>query len=153
LTIFNHLPDNCGTKSIRWNNFMQTTMQSSPLAVYREHLVAGHLAFQRDALTGKAVFYPRVAAPGSGHSDLVWEVSKGYGTVYATTAIQQRDAAPYNVALIDMDEGFRLMSRVESIPADAVRIGQRVKVRIHHPVGEEAPYPVFEPESAFLAAP
>jgi uncharacterized OB-fold protein len=131
---------------------MQPPMQTSPLSAYREHLAAGHLAFQRDTLTGQAIFYPRVAAPGSGHTDLVWEVSKGYGTVYATTAIQQRNDVPYNVALIDMDEGFRLMSRVESIPADDVRIGQRVQVRIHHPGGEEAPYPVFEPVSDTVAA-
>lgn len=119
-------------------------MQTSPLNAYREHLNAGHLAFQRDTATGKAVFYPRVAAPVSGHTALAWEVSKGLGTVYATTAIPQRNEAAYNVALIDMDEGFRLMSRVESIVAEDVKIGQRVKVRIHQPGGEEAPYPVFE---------
>lgn len=119
-------------------------MQTSPLNAWREHLAQGHLAFQRDTATGKAVFYPRVSTPGSGHTDLAWEVSKGLGTVYATTAIAQREGAAYNVALIDMDEGFRLMSRVESIPADKVQIGQRVKVRIHHPDGEEPPYPVFD---------
>jgi len=119
-------------------------MQTSPLAAWREHLNAGHLAFQRDTATGKAVFYPRVAAPGSGNTALAWEVSKGLGTVYATTAIAQRDKAAYNVALIDMDEGFRLMSRVESVAAVDVKIGQRVKVRIHQPGGDEAPYPVFD---------
>jgi uncharacterized OB-fold protein len=120
-------------------------MQTSPLAAYREYLAAGQLAFQRDAATGHAVFYPRVAAPGSGGTELTWEISTGLGTVYATTSIHQRNDAPYNVALIDMDEGFRLMSRVESIPAGDVKIGQRVKVRIHHPGGEDEPYPVFDP--------
>ncbi|CAN5473073.1 OB-fold domain-containing protein [soil metagenome] len=123
---------------------MQTRMQTSPLAAWREHLDAGHLAFQRDTATGKPVFYPRVAAPGSGNTALAWEVSQGLGTVYATTAIAQRDKAAYNVALIDMDEGFRLMSRVESVAAEDVKIGQRVKVRIHQPGGDEAPYPVFD---------
>lgn len=131
---------------------MKTRMQTSPLNAYREHLNAGHLAFQRDTATGKAVFYPRVSAPGSGNTALTWEVSKGLGTVYATTAIQQRNDAPYNVALIDMDEGFRLMSRVESIPAEEVKIGQRVKVRMHHPGGEESPYPVFDPVSDIAEA-
>ncbi|MBC7378900.1 MAG: OB-fold domain-containing protein [Burkholderiaceae bacterium] len=123
---------------------METRMPTSPLAAWREHLNAGRLAFQRDTATGKAVFYPRVAAPGSGNTALVWEVSKGLGTVYATTAVAQRNEAAYNVALIDMDEGFRLMSRVESIAAEDVKIGQRVKVRIHQPGGDEAPYPVFD---------
>ena len=123
---------------------MEKKIQTSPLAAWREHLHAGNLAFQRDTATGKPVFYPRVAAPGSGNTELAWEVSGGLGTVYATTAIAQRDKSAYNVALIDMDEGFRLMSRVESVAAEDVKIGQRVKVRIHQPGGEEAPYPVFD---------
>jgi uncharacterized OB-fold protein len=52
------------------------------------------------------------------------------------------------VALIDCDEGFRLMSRVEDIAPEQVRIGQRVRLRVHHPAGEEAPYPVFVPVEA-----
>jgi len=123
---------------------MEKRIQTSPLAAWREHLNAGNLAFQRDTATGKPVFYPRVAAPGSGNTELAWEVSRGLGTVYATSAIAQRDKSAYNVALIDMDEGFRLMSRVESVAAEDVKIGQRVKVRIHQPGGEEAPYPVFD---------
>jgi uncharacterized OB-fold protein len=64
--------------------------------------------------------------------------------VYATTWISPRGEPAYNVALIDMDEGFRLMSRVESIAAEAVRIGQRVKVRVHPDEDDEGPYPVFD---------
>ena len=123
-------------------------MQTSPLNAWRAYLDQGELAFQRDSATGQAVFYPRVSAPGSGNTALEWEKSKGLGTVYATTAIAQREGPAYNVALIDMDEGFRLMSRVESIPADQVKIGQRVKVRIHRPGGDEPPYPVFDPVEA-----
>jgi hypothetical protein len=52
------------------------------------------------------------------------------------------------VALIDCDEGFRLMSRVEDIAASDVRIGMRVKFRTHRQGGEEPPIPVFTPEVA-----
>jgi hypothetical protein len=72
-------------------------------------------------------------------------VSSGLGTVYATTVTHPREGAPYNVALIDCDEGFRLMSRVEEIAPDGVRIGMRVRLRIHRPGGGEPPYPVFVP--------
>jgi uncharacterized OB-fold protein len=119
-------------------------METSPLSTWRAYLAQGQLAFQRDTDTGEAVFYPRVCAPGSGNTELRWETSKGLGTVYATTAITPRDGPAYNVSLIDMDEGFRLMSRVESVAADKVTIGQRVKVRIHQTGGEEPPYPVFD---------
>jgi uncharacterized OB-fold protein len=53
--------------------------------------------------------------------------------------------ASYNVALIDCDEGFRLMSRVEEIDPMAVRIGLRVRFRMHKPQGDEPAYPVFTP--------
>jgi hypothetical protein len=52
---------------------------------------------------------------------------------------------PFNVALIDCDEGFRLMSRVEGISPDRVTIGQRVRFRVHRPGGDEPPMPVFTP--------
>ena len=50
-----------------------------------------------------------------------------------------------NVALIDVDEGFRMMSRVEDIAPTQVRIGMRVKFRTHKAEGDEPPYPVFTP--------
>ena len=49
------------------------------------------------------------------------------------------------MALIDCDEGFRLMSRVEDIAPEKVSIGQRVRFRVHQPGGEERPIPVFVP--------
>jgi uncharacterized OB-fold protein len=41
--------------------------------------------------------------------------------------IYKKDVKPYNVALINLDEGFRMMSRVEGIAPEAVKIGMRVK--------------------------
>ena len=40
------------------------------------------------------------------------------------------------------------MSRVEDISPEQVKIGMRVKFRVHKPGGEEAPIPVFTPEAA-----
>ena len=55
------------------------------------------------------------------------------------------EGEPFNVALIDCDEGFRLMSRVEDIAPEQVKIGMRVKLPRAPPGGEEPPYPVFTP--------
>ena len=76
---------------------------------------------------------------------LEWRISKGLGTVYATTVVHPIEGMPFNVALIDCDEGFRLMSRVEDIAPELVRIGQRVRFRVHQPGGNEPPQPVFVP--------
>ena len=115
----------------------------SPLAIYLAHLKRGELAYQFSPSANQVVFYPRVIAPVTGASDLEWRVSKGLGTVHATTVVHPQQGTPYNVCLVDVDEGFRLMSRVEDVPAADVTIGMRVKVRVHTPEGEEDPYPVF----------
>ena len=99
--------------------------KTSPLGEYQKFLLEGKLAYQ-ESTSGKAVFYPRVCAPSTGEA-LTWKISKGMGEVYSTTVIYKKDIAPYNVALIDLDEGFRMMSRVEGINPEAVTIGMRVK--------------------------
>lgn len=125
---------------------MQSLMQQSPLGTYLEHLRKGELAYQVTA-SGEAVFYPRAVAPVTG-GELSWRVSKGLGTVYSTTVVYYRDEQPLNVALIDMDEGFRLMSRVEDIDPMQVKIGMRVRFRAHPGDQKQAPYPVFTPAEA-----
>ncbi|HEX2942886.1 MAG TPA: OB-fold domain-containing protein [Rhodopila sp.] len=115
------------------------------MATYIAHLKRGELGYQYSPSTKQVVFYPRVVAPATGASDLEWRVSAGLGTVHATTVVHPQQGSPYNVCLVDMDEGFRLMSRVEDIAPTAVKIGMRVKFRVHTPEGEEDPYPVFTP--------
>jgi uncharacterized OB-fold protein len=119
-------------------------MEKSPLGTFIDHVKKGELAYQVTD-DGKAVFYPRAVAPVTG-GNLEWRVSKGLGTVYSTTAVYlAKGEAPVNVALIDMDEGFRLMSRVEDIDAMQVKIGMRVKFRAHPGDEKQQPYPVFTP--------
>jgi hypothetical protein len=122
---------------------------TSPLGSYLEHLEKGELAYQFSPEANAAVFYPRVICPITGSDRLEWRVSKGLGTVHATTVVYPQQGAPYNVALIDIDEGFRMMSRVEDMAPLDVRIGMRVKFRVHQAEDDEPPYPVFTPaESA-----
>jgi uncharacterized OB-fold protein len=122
--------------------------EKSPLNIYLAHLEKGELAYQFSPDAGKAVFYPRLLCPFTGSGKLEWRLSKRLGTVHATTVVHPAEGAPYNVALIDCDEGFRLMSRVEDIDPMQVRVGQRVRFRVHRPGGEEPPWPVFVPAEA-----
>jgi uncharacterized OB-fold protein len=120
----------------------------SPLTTYFAYLERGELAYQFSPSAGGAVFYPRVIAPKTGKADLEWRISKGLGVVHATTVVHPQQGEPYNVALIDVDEGFRMMSRVEGIAPAQVRIGLRVKFRVHEAEDDEPPYPVFAPVEA-----
>lgn len=122
---------------------MKDAREQAPAEAYRRYLEAGELAFQRCGGCGAAVFYPRILCPVCGGGDLGWETSAGFGVVYATTAVYRRDAEPYNVSLIDLDEGFRMMSRIADVPAEEVEIGTRVVFKISHE--EDGPVPVFAP--------
>jgi uncharacterized OB-fold protein len=120
-------------------------MTESPLAVYQAHLDKGELAYQWSPKAGRAVFYPRVVCPYSGSTELEWRLASGLGTVYATTVTHAFQGEGYNIALIDCDEGFRMMGRVEEIDPMAVKIGLRVKFRIHPAAEDQPAYPVFTP--------
>jgi uncharacterized OB-fold protein len=114
----------------------------SPHAIFSEHCRRGELAYQVTS-AGEPVFYPRLVAPRSGETDLAWRISAGLGTVHATTVVRRRGEEPLNVALVDLDEGFRMMSRVETVAPEDVRIGLRVRVSFDD--AQDPPLPVFVP--------
>ena len=111
-------------------------MDRSPADVYADHCRRRELAYQVDA-EGRPVFRPRVGP-------FTWAVSAGRGTVYATTVARRRGEEPAHVCLVDLDEGFRMMSAVVGTAPEDVRIGMRVRVAWRD--GEDAPVPVFEVE-------
>jgi len=124
---------------------MVSLTQQSPLGKYLEHCKKGELAYQVCTDDNTPVFFPRAVAPLTGSENLEWRISSGLGTVYATTVVHYKGEAPLNVAMIDLDEGFRMMSRVEEIDPMQVKIGMRVKVRMHPGNEKQPPYPVFTP--------
>ena len=52
------------------------------------------------------------------------------GVVYATTVVHRRGEEPYNVCLVDLDDGVRVMGRVEGLAPQDVTIGLRVQGRV-----------------------
>jgi uncharacterized protein len=102
-----------------------------PTKVYLQFLEAGHFMLQRSRSTGRYVFYPRLMAPGTGETNLEWVEASGRGHVYSTTVIRQKPPAPSaNIVLIDLAEGPRMMSRVDGIAPEDVRIGMAVKAAV-----------------------
>lgn len=106
-----------------------------PEAQFQAYLADDRFMLQRSASTGKYVFFPRVAVPGSGETDLEWVEASGLGTVYAITVNRVREGH-WNIALVDLDEGVRMMSRVEGV--ETVAIDTRVKARIEPLNGQPA---------------
>lgn len=107
-------------------------------------LEQGRFMLLRSRQSGKCFWFPRVAEPGTGSTDLEWIEASGQGTVYSTTVIRQKPPTPnYNLALIDLAEGPRMMSRVEGMAPEQVRIGMAVRAMV---IREgERPVLVFEP--------
>lgn len=117
---------------------------TKPDEQFAAFLAAGRFMIQRGRESGTHVFYPRAVAPVTGE-DLDWVEASGLGTVYSTTVVRKRPPEPpMNVALIDLAEGPRMMSRVEGIAAADVRIGMAVSARIVEVEG--GPLVVFVPE-------
>ncbi|MGE0742383.1 MAG: Zn-ribbon domain-containing OB-fold protein [Hyphomonadaceae bacterium] len=116
--------------------------EAGPDEQFRAFLREGRFMLQRARSDGRYVFYPRVAAPGDGAA-LDWVEASGNGRVYSTTVVRKKPPEPsYNVALIDLAEGPRMMSRVEGVAPEDVKIGMAVRARI---VDGDEPFIVFEP--------
>ncbi|MEO8248579.1 MAG: Zn-ribbon domain-containing OB-fold protein [Burkholderiales bacterium] len=92
----------------------------------------GRFLIQRCGACSRYVYFPREACPHCGAADLEWAEPSGKGTVYAVTTVRRKADAggDYNVSLVDLDEGVRLMSRIANRAPDEVRIGQRVIARV-----------------------
>lgn len=99
---------------------------------YRTALDRGQFLIQHCAACDRAVFFPRMLCPHCGSLELQWVAPTGAGIVYSTTVVRRKAEAggDYNVALIDLQEGVRVMSRVEGLPAADVRIGMKVQARV-----------------------
>ena len=105
--------------------------QTGPEAHWRQALAEGRFLLQRSPADGRHFYPPRVITPTPGGDALEWVEASGRGTVHSVTVISPKPPAePYNVVLVDLAEGPRMMSRVEDLNAADVAIGMAVQARI-----------------------
>jgi uncharacterized OB-fold protein len=93
------------------------------------------------------VFYPRVLCPHCGREHLSWVRPSGLGTVYSVSIVRKKpaDGGDHNVVLVDLEEGVRMLGRVDGIANDMIKIGMRVHVEVGEADGH--PAVVFKPNS------
>lgn len=103
-----------------------------PDAEFREHLKSGRFMIQKCDHCGAFVFYPRLICTACGTGELAWQEAAGGGIVYSTTTVRRKpeQGGDYNVALIELVEGPRLMSRVVDVSPTEVTIGMQVHAAI-----------------------
>lgn len=122
-------------------------VQDSDSRPYWEGLAQGELRIQRCNACSKAVFYPRALCPHCYADQLSWIVASGKGTIYSYTVAHQAFGpfaadAPFVVALIELEEGVRMMSRLLDAPRERVTVGAAVKVTFEK-VEEDLTLPYF----------
>ncbi len=118
-------------------------LPTAPEQAFLAFLAEGRLMIQRARKSGRCFFPPRVAEPVTGDTGYDWVDASGRGVVYATTVTRPRPPAQsVNVALIDLLEGPRMMSRVEGVAPERVAIGMQVRARIAQENG--SPIVVFD---------
>jgi hypothetical protein len=94
--------------------------------------------------------YPRALCPACLSADTEWLRASGRATVYSFTVMHQnqapgfRDRLPYVLAVVELDEGIRILTNIVECPVESVRIGMPVEV-VFEDLSDEVALPQFRP--------
>lgn len=108
------------------------------------------LYLQRCRDCGELRYYPRALCPSCLSDRTEWLRAGGKGTVYTFTVTYQnqsagfRDALPYVLAYVELDEGVRLLTNIVDCAPDDVRIGMPVQI-VFDDVTPDVTLPKFKP--------
>ena len=98
---------------------------------------------------GKHQFYPRGVCSHCLSSDLEWHEASGKGTVYSFSVHHRAphpgfaDEIPFVLAIVELEEGPRMMTNIVECNPDSVKIGMAVEVTFED-VTEEVTLPKFK---------
>lgn len=116
---------------------------------YWDAATAGKLVIQECQDCGSKQFYPRNLCMKCGSDRLGWLTCSGEGGIYTYTINHRaphpyfKDKVPYVVAMIDLDEGVRMMANIQGENALRARIGARVRI-VFEDTGSGVTLPQFE---------
>ncbi len=81
---------------------------------------------------GRNFFIPQIACPDCHSESWTYRESSGQGVISTFTVVHRAPtediAPPYVVAVVDLDEGWYMMSNIVDCPHESVKMGQRVAV-------------------------
>jgi uncharacterized OB-fold protein len=106
--------------------------ERGPEQTYFHHLRSGTWRVPKCSHCGTVAFYPRVHCLCCGAEAFDWIAPAGTGTVHATTVMRRPAEAggDQNLCLIDLDEGFRMMSRIDAADPATPQVGDRVRAQL-----------------------
>lgn len=90
------------------------------------------LMVQRCEACGTHIFTPKPACSTCFSADVKWVESSGRGTVYSYTIIHRPPdpsfEVPYCAAIIELDEGWHMVSNIVGSPMESISVGASVEV-------------------------
>jgi hypothetical protein len=95
----------------------------------------------------KHIFYPRYLCPHCFSENITWKKASGRGEIYSYTVVHRAfgpyaDETPYVVAIVELEEGVRMMTRIIG-DREKIAIGKQVEVRFVQ-LEEDLILPYFE---------
>lgn len=101
---------------------------------YWDGAAKGELRYQCCADCGRVQLIPRSLCEQCHGARLDWKCSERGGTVLTFTTVHRaplpafKDMVPYVIAIVDMDEGFRVMANARAQDGGGLAIGARVRI-------------------------
>jgi hypothetical protein len=120
-------------------------------APYWSALREGRLLLRRCGTCHRHHHYPRPFCPHCWSDDVEWVEATGGASLYTHSTVYVNDLppfdsqVPYVAAVVELDEGPRLMTRVVDCEPSDLAIGMRLRLRTA-PVTDEIAMAVFAPE-------
>ena len=130
---------------------MRILPAATPLSQpYWDGARAHRLLFQRCRACGTAWHPPMPLCPECHSPDYDWQPAQGGGSIYTYTVVQHAthpaftDQVPYVVAVVELDEGPRIVTNIKNCPVADVHGGQRVRI-VFEDVNDALTLPQAEP--------
>lgn len=110
------------------------TQPVGPEQTYFRYLQSGEWRVPQCQSCRTFVFFPRVNCLACGSEAFDWVAPAGGGTIYSTTVMRRPAEAggDRNLCLVDLDEGFRMMSQIDGVEASVPKIGDRVRATLRN---------------------
>jgi hypothetical protein len=115
---------------------------------YWDGVGRGELLFQRCTACQGITHTPAVVCAHCNARDLTWERSAGTGTIYSWSTVWRPQTpdftVPYTAIIVELDEGWQMLSNLVGCEHDAAAVGMRVEV-VFHALTDTVTLPYFTP--------
>lgn len=103
-------------------------------APFWEGTRTGELRLQQCDDCGAWRWTPQILCTNCHSAAYAWKATSGRGKVYSFTTVHRPPtpafAAPYVIAVVELDEGPLMLTQIVEVPPEEIAVEMRVKVRL-----------------------